>query len=249
MEHSTKIETLSASAWDFETNWKDQGVKEWWKEKSLLPFNAQSSIIVSGPTNSGKTSWVYRLLRNLSGMYQSEPPERILYCYGVWQQLYEDMEQNISNISFHEGLPSKEILDELSDENTKVLIILDDLFNKVVSSENVADVFTSGCHHKGFSCVFITQNIFNQGKFARTLALNSSYLVVFKNIRDASQIGILGRQLYPSKGKYFVESYEDATSVPHGYLVIDLTCRGNDRFPLRTKIFPGEDCFTYLPKL
>ena len=248
MEHSSKTQSLSASNWMFETNWKDQDVKEWWKEKSLLPFNPQSSIIVSGPTNSGKTTWVYRLLQNLDGMYYNDPPERIMYCYSVWQTLYEDMEKDISNIGFHEGLPSKEILDELSSENSKVLI-LNDIFNKVVSSENVADVFTSGCHHRGFSCIFITQNIFSQGKFARTLALNSSYLVVFKNIRVTSQIGVLGRQLFPNKGKYFIESHEDATSYLHGYLVIDLTCTGNERFRLRTKIFPGEECIIYSPKL
>ena len=181
-------------------------------------------------------------------MYLHPSPKKKLYCYGIWQKFFDEMEKSIDNIEFYEGLPTKETLDELASQNTKVLLILDDLFNKVVSSQDIAEVFTSGCHHRGFSCIFITQNVFNQGKYARTLALNSSYLIIFRNVRDGSQMARLGRQLFPQTGKYFLEAYNDSTSTPYGYLIVDLTCSSDNRFRLRTKVFPGEECFIYVSK-
>ena len=41
------------------------------------------------------------------------------------------------------------------------------------------------------------------------------------NKRDELQAMNLGKQLYPSNSKVFMEAYKDATSTVHGYLVID----------------------------
>ena len=54
-------------------------------------------------------------------------------------------------------------------------------------------------------------------KHARTMALNTLYMVLLKNLRDVSQVTILGRQLYPGKSKGFLKAYEDAlSSEKHG---------------------------------
>ncbi|VDI57819.1 Hypothetical predicted protein [Mytilus galloprovincialis] len=49
---------------------------------SFLPC---TSMCVTGQTGSGKTRFVYRLLRHVKDMYADEPPEAILYCYGIHQ--------------------------------------------------------------------------------------------------------------------------------------------------------------------
>jgi hypothetical protein len=41
--------------------------------------------------------------------------------------------------------------------------------------------------------------------------LNTHYLVLFKNPRDANQVATLARQMYPSKSKFVLEAFEDAT--------------------------------------
>ncbi|MCP4990261.1 MAG: hypothetical protein GY928_30745 [Colwellia sp.] len=47
------------------------------------PFTA----IVAGPTNCGKSSWIKQLLDNLRKIIPR--PEKIYWCYGEWQKLYE----------------------------------------------------------------------------------------------------------------------------------------------------------------
>ena len=45
-----------------------------------------------------------------------------------------------------------------------------------------------------------------------------------------------------------MEAYEDATSVLHGYLVIDCNPKSSRDLKLRTNIFPGEETVCYLKK-
>src|SRR5271163_4447515 len=86
----------------------------------------------------------------------------------------------------------------------------------------VTNIFTRISHHANTSVIFITQNLFHAGKETRTITLNSQCLVLFKNVRDKSQIAYLARQMYPGKSAHMVEGYSDATSEPYSYLFVDL---------------------------
>ena len=44
-----------------------------------------------------------------------------------------------------------------------------------------------------------------------------------------------------------MQGYKDATGKPYGYLLVDLTQSMDDRYRLRTKIFPGETGETFVP--
>jgi len=70
----------------------------------------------------------------------------------------------------------------------------------------------------------------------RTISLNTHYLFLFKNPRDSQQITTLARQMYPGKSQYLIESYQDATKKPYGYLCIDLKAETPDFLRLRTLI-------------
>ena len=61
-------------------------------------------------------------------------------------------------------------------------------------------------------------------------------MVIFRNPRDASQISVLGKQMYPNKFKILVEAFRDVTSPPYGYLLIDTRPEREDNFRLRTGI-------------
>ena len=50
-----------------------------------------------------------KILNHADGMFTT-PPSQIFYCYSVYQDLYNDMKREISNIHFHQGLPSMETL-------------------------------------------------------------------------------------------------------------------------------------------
>ena len=75
--------------------------------------------------------------------------------------------------------------------------------------------------HLNLSVVFVSQNLFYNGNKCRTISLNSTYIVVFKNPRDQSQIRHLACQMFPSKPKFLQVAYEDATKDPYQYLFLD----------------------------
>ena len=73
--------------------------------------------------------------------------------------------------------------------------------------------------------------------------------MIFKNARDQSQIQHLAKQFIPNNSKFLVEAYNDATkNKPHSYLLLDLTPTTDDRFRIRTNIFPQEaPQYVYIP--
>lgn len=155
------------------------------------------------------------------------------------------MEQHISNLKLHHGIPSNETIQDLPSDRQHTLIVLDDLMHRVVQDVDMELLFTQGCHHRRLTVIFITQNIFPRGSKSRTIALNTYYLVLMKNMRNASQISMLGRQLYPGRSKLLIDAYTDATKQAFGYLVVDTSPQGNDKYRLRTNIFPEEEPTVY----
>ena len=73
-------------------------------------------------------------------------------------------------------------------------------------------------------------------------------MVLFMNPKDALQVAVSGKQLYPNKSKILVESFRDATSIPYGYLLVDKRSDLNEQFRLRAGIFPGDTQYVYVPK-
>jgi len=193
--------------------------------------------MVSGPTGSGKSYFVRELLRKPAMM--NEKFHEIIWCYGEWQSLYEEM-QNELGVVFHSGL-----LKELPSDGKPRLIVIDDLMRE--ADDRVVDLFTKGSHHRNLSVIFITQNLFHKGKAQRDISLNAHYIVVFKNPRDAGQITFLARQISPENPRFIQEAYRDATSEPHGYLLLDLKQSTEDIIRVRTKIFDTE-VVIYVPK-
>ena len=84
----------------------------------------------------------------------------------------------------------------------------------------VENLFTNG-KHLNLSVVFVSQNLFYAGKKCRTISLNSTYIVVFKNPRDQTQIRRLACQMFPSKPKFLQAAYEKETEDPYRYLFLD----------------------------
>lgn len=112
-----------------------------------------SSYLVVGPSFSGKTTFTKRLIEE--SMIEPKP-EKIYWCYGEYQSLFEEMSP--LGIDFIEGLPPQ-LYDEL-DSTKRNLIIVDDLMEEVKDDKMLSKLFTKGCHHKNTSVIFILQNIF-----------------------------------------------------------------------------------------
>ena len=197
------------------------------------------TYIIAGCTQSGKTVWVKTFLDNAQKII-SPPPQRIIGCYGQWQPSYFGMLRTIPGIEFNEGIPEDIDKVDYLDISQRNLIVLDDLMAQSSKDKRIADLFTKGSHHRNLSIIYIVQNIFHQGKEMRNISLNAHYIVLFKSPRDKQQIPMLARQINPGKVQEFMRSCEDATSRPHGYLMLNLKPTTDDHQRLKTNVLPGE---------
>ena len=102
--------------------------------------------------------------------------------------------------------------------------------------QRIADLFTRASHHRNLSVVYLTQNLFLQGKACRDIALNTQYMVLFNNPIDRQQVATLARRIYPSTSAIFMKRFEQATSRPYGYLIIDLKSDTKEQDRLHTDI-------------
>lgn len=204
-----------------------------------LRFKHPFSMCVCGPSQAGKSQWVLKLLQNLSSTV-TVMPKRVLYCYGVWQPLFQQLPPFVT---LWEGLPDAE---ELKAFKAPQLVILDDMMDECSKSPLLNAVFTKYVHHYSMSCVFLVQNLFYSN--TKTARVNTNYLVLFKSPADKLQVSTLARQLYPTKSKAFLKVYEDSTAEPYSYLLIDLTQGTSDDMRLRTKVFPDEFTVVYMLK-
>ena len=197
------------------------------------------TCIVAGCTQSGKTVWVKSLLENVQKTI-SPPPQRIIWCYGQRQTSYFDMMRTMPGIEFNQGIPEDIDNADYLDVSQRNLIVLDDLMAQSGKDKRIADLFTKGSHHRNLSIIYIVQNIFHQGKEMRNISLNAHYIVLLSSPRDKQQISMLARQINPGKVQEFMRSYDDATSRPHGYLMLDLKPTTDDQQRLKTNVLPGD---------
>ena len=87
-------------------------------------------------------------------------------------------------------------------------------------------IATAG-RHRGFSTIYIKHNLFHQSKLGRDVELQNTHIVLLKSPRDVHQDATLSVQLGLASTP--VDWYRDATSVPFGPLLIDLSPRTDDR--------------------
>lgn len=198
-------------------------------------FQHPFTCILSGPTQSGKTYLLYRILLNLEKV-MAQSIDQIIYCYSLWQPLYNCIKKNKPEIQFFKGIfPINQL-----DQNKKKLIILDDLMAETIDNKEILNLYTRDSHHKNLSVFLINQNFFSKAKYTRSISLNSHYIILFKNPRDQTQIYTIARQMYPNKSSFIIEAFKDATSTPHGYLFLDLKQDTETRNRVQTGIIPGD---------
>ena len=204
-----------------------------------IQFNFPSTIGVFGPSQVGKTTFVLKLIKNASYMFTKDP-KRVLYCYSAWQNAYEELSK-LDHVTMHEGVPTRTEMEEFTYDRKPSLLVIDDLMAKIIKDPDVQHYVTVMSHHNNIGIILIMQSIFPQGKCARTISLNCHYMVLFNNRRDVNQIKVLGGQIMPGRGAFFMDSYKKAISTPYSYLVVDIHPNSNPRFELRTRIFPEDE--------
>lgn len=206
-----------------------------------LPMPFSTAMIIVGASGSGKSRLVRRLLLNLPRFFEF-PPRKILYCYGVYQPLIDELEDHFmpcnslgassteagSDAGFTSiaGLPSESDLKELAgspaasarcnQQYEHSIVIIDDLQNEALNSETVSQLFVKYSHHFCQTVVLVMHNMFESGKFAKLIRNNAHHVILFKNLKSQDQVECFARQAFGRQAHKFLAAYEDATSAQPG---------------------------------
>ena len=135
------------------------------------------------------------------------------------------MQKEIENREFVQGILI-EFIGSLKNNGTKYLLILHDSVEEICNSEAFVDIASAG-RHRGLSTIYSKDNLFHRSKLGRPVELQNTHIVLFKSPGDVMQVSTLSAHL--GLGLELVDWYRDATSVPYGHLLIDLSPRTDNR--------------------
>ena len=157
-------------------------------------------LTICGPSQSGKTYWIYNLLFHLEKMIVPSIV-KIVYLYTTYQPLYDKIKAVIrekKNISIEfiiceKDIPRADDIQTNLSDNT--LVILDDLMTITTSSKenttNLDNFASRDSHHSNISVIFTCQNLcYGNGKLRNT-RINSQYTLLFKNIGDRRNMNMI----------------------------------------------------------
>ena len=186
-------------------------------------------MLVCGPTMAGKSTFVHALLSD-KDIFEKQPSNVYWYHGGE-----SDVGLNDKGYIIKSGLP-----DNFLDVPSGSVVVLDDLMNEAKDHSGVTNLFTKLVHHNRLFVINITQNFFMNSKETRTRRLNTQYVVMFKNPSDATQIHVIGRQMYPGKPQFLSSVNRVVSKEPHSYLFLDLRQETPEDYRVRSNILSHE---------
>ena len=179
-------------------------------------FKTPSSILVVGPSGCGKTCFTESLLLDhLEELFLSPLPTTH-YCYGVWQDGFQDIKD--AGVQFHEGIPETNHLKSWFPKGG--LLVLDNLMAEGGEDKELLDLFTKHSHHQNITVLYLCQDMFPPGKYAKSISRNAHYIVAFKNPRDQLGMRNLLLQAFPTCWQDIMDVYQKVTKRPFGYMVL-----------------------------
>ena len=204
-------------------------------EKVDFRFENDSSMIISGPSKSGKTSFVIELLRRKDTLFR-HPIRRVYWFHGAAQgevhdKLYRDM-----GVIMKHGIPNEDDFEPVQQYD---LVVLDDLQNEMKADSHITSLFLKQSHHRQFFVIVLQQNIYGD-KEQRYRNANAHYWVAFNNPRNQRQVSDFLSRMYASGGKRAIEGIFKhilETEGNYGYLFVDFTPDMRADLRLRSHIF------------
>lgn len=206
-----------------------------------LAFVHPFSMIISGPSSSGKSTYLYKLLQEADRLIKPQvPPYRVIF-YAEYQDLYDSLIAEGLITEAIQGVPPMEKLREMTEPYKNKggsLFIVDDGFNEI--GNTMETMFVQGSHHLNASIIHVCQSLFHENRKYRTMSLNCKYLVVMKSPRDQQQIIHLASQIAPYRTGFIMDAWNRATKLPYSYLIFDFSQFQSDAVRLRSRLFEDE---------
>jgi len=205
-----------------------------------------TSCIISGGSGVGKTWICLEMIRRRKSCFKKSI-DSVVYVFKNWQEQFEEFKEDKEVYFIQDLFETDSIVSR--NPNKSFLIFIDD---QIISFENdktvsqyVEEFFVFRAHHQNLHPVFICHNIFS--KSLRLVSLNTGLLIVFRNLRDSTQLSILGNQL--GYGNFLKETLKKIVSENvHGFLVIDLNKYTPDKLRFRNFLWRTNNMKYFVPK-
>ena len=135
-------------------------------------FRHKFSVLVVGPTQSGKTYFVQQILKHNRIVYEEQKSISIFGTTINGKECYEKLKTSFGkSIRFGRGVA--ELSENLCEINPRYnIIILDDLMAEAADSPVVSRLFTQG-RHRNASVILLLQNMFPKEKYNTDISRNA----------------------------------------------------------------------------
>lgn len=154
-----------------------------------LRFQVPGNMCCYGPTCSGKTTWLCKLLSNLDEHFETKNGKkikRIIYCYNSnFQPCFKALQKK--GVEFMEGMPGD--VESLFPEKMQPgILLLDDLMSAMNKDENALHTVTVTSHHSNIFLILTQQCLHPRGRNAVQLRQNFHYKVLFPYPADKQTV-------------------------------------------------------------
>lgn len=191
----------------------------------LIPdirWESHGNTILSGPSESGKTSLLDKILRNKNKLFKEGANKRFILYYLSEQPIYEKWAKDGLITYKSKGTPSiEDFLETIKFyAPSGAIIFFDDLAGEIKTNLRFyREVWLVHSHHLKLCSFLILHNIFTPG--LRELSLNSHKFILMHNPRDSLSISTLSKQSFPGKKNFLPSIYKKLAERPYSYLCLN----------------------------
>jgi len=115
--------------------------------------------------------------------------------------------------------------------------------NEGSSDKNVLDLFTKHSHHQQITVIYLCQDLFLRGTFAKTISRNAHYIVAFKNPRDQLGLRNLLQQSFPTQFREVLDTFRNVTDErPFADMLLDLHPASRDDQCILSNVLKDKSC-------
>ena len=214
-------------------------------EVKSIQFCENFTMMVCGPSDSGKTIFITQVITNRE-LICSHPPYRIVvvYCNAESNLIqFAHVKINVNELDKNEHY-GPEYLERYFIEAATgkketnaphSLVVFDDCQMKPNLVKAISALFNGNARHKNMSLIYVGQKLFD-GHDQNRISTNAKYLVLFKNSRFKNECTTLNRQIHPGHPGILADMLESLN--PHDHLLINFEPRLRDkRLQYVTNIF------------
>jgi hypothetical protein len=211
-------------------------------------FRFPFSSIVTGPSLSGKTSWLINFLEK-SQNFLPEKIDCVIWFYGIKTAAVDSLQAKFNKEWFTcvQGLPDINNLDQYVAPHKNSIFILDDLAQEAGDSVLITSLLNNYVHHKNIGVFLVLQDLFGPGRYRASFLKSVHYIVLFRNPLNQSTGRILAQRFMPENVKCFQSIYDSIFEDPYSHMLLDGHQLTPNILRIRANIF-GLGQTVYIPR-